>query len=293
MPHRFENINFKRTFSSLTKEVITSLQKQENERNEKDFNSLRENLKKNKCYLCGKPIEEWDENNPCFHFLLNPQLKKKARNALFSKPISFCKLYTYLAWVANTEQPLVNINDILSDISSNRLFESTIRYKNIEWSFSFKQSDLEGHKGAKVGEHPHYHFRMDVDGKPIINFSQHIQFTPEDFLTFEILKQKVAVADPQFSSGLETLKNSVFVEIQEDESVVFTEANSENSLYRTIVRPGTLNIAQLEEIGARFETSNKCIYQIIEELNKEKGYRIDSITFSTQRENPVKKIRRE
>lgn len=35
------------------------------------------------------------------------------------------------------------------------------------------------------------------------------------------------------------------------------------------------------------------IYQIIEELNKEKGYKIESITFSTQREGAITKVRRD
>lgn len=294
MPHRFANIDFKRTFSSIPEDVIISFQNKEYEQNGKDFNSLRENLKVGRCYLCGKPIDFCDESTPCFHFMLNPKLTKKARIALFSKPVSFFKLYTYLTWVANSELPFVNVNDILSDISPNHLFESTIRYKNIEWSFSFKESDFEGHQGAKVGELPHYHICMTADSKPIITFNKtHIQFTPDDFFYFEVLKQKAAVLDPQFSSGLETLKNGVFIQVQIDGSIVFSEVISEDTIHRTIVKSGSFNNAQLKEIGDKYQTSNKHIYQIIEELNKEKGYKIESITFPAQREGAVTKVRRD
>ena len=294
MPHRFENIDFRRTFSSIPNDIVALLQEKENERNWNDFNSLKEQLQKGKCSLCGKPLDCCDVENPCFHFLLNPKLKKKEREALFSKPQSFIKLYTYLTWVANSEYPFVNINDIVSDISPNRLYESTIRYKNINWSFCFRTSDLEGHKGTK-SEQPHYHFYMAVDGKPVITFNNtHISFTPDDFLIFEIIKQKAAVIDPQFSSGLETLKNGVYVVEGEDGSIIFIEVISEHTIYYTFVQPCTITITQIEEIGDAFEKSNnKYIYQIIEDLNKEKGYRINSVTYSALRENPVIKIRRD
>lgn len=124
MPHRFENIDFKRTFESLPKDIVALQQRKENKQNEMNFVALCESLKHNKCYLCGQSLEYNDVSAPCFHFLLNPKLKRNCREALFSKPVSFIKLYTYLAWVANSSQPFENVNDIISDILPNRIFET-------------------------------------------------------------------------------------------------------------------------------------------------------------------------
>lgn len=294
MPHRFENIDFKRTFESLPKDVIVLLQRREDKQNEKDFSALCDSLKQNKCYLCGQSLEYNDVSTPCFHFLLNPKLKRNCREALFSKPVSFIKLYTYLAWVANSNQPFENVNDIISDILPSRIFETTIRYKNIEWSFSFKKSDIEGHPDAKIGGLPHYHFQMTVDGNTVVNYNNcHIQFTPEDFLYFEMIRQNAVKVDPQFATGLESLKNSVQVNILPDGGVEFIEFISEVELHRTCVLKGTITHDQINEIGKLVGASKMEVYQIIEKLNMEKGYNIKYGVLSAKRDNPVVKARRD
>jgi hypothetical protein len=86
-----------------------------------------------------------------------------------------------LRWVANEEAFAQNIND-LADEGTGRLVELTIKYKNIEWSFSCGASDLDGHEGG--GEHskrPHYHFQMYLDGKPFIRYNDfHLALSAED-----------------------------------------------------------------------------------------------------------------
>lgn len=294
MPHRFENIDFKRSFSTLPQDVVEYLQQQEDRQNLKDFIALKEALQEGKCSLCGKSIDVCDEQSPCFHFLLNPKLKGNSRDALLSKPNSFIQLYTYLAWVANTQQPFFNVNDIISDIANNRLFESTIRYKNIEWSFSFKQSDFEGHQNAKIGNLPHYHFHMTVDGRPIAIFNKcHINFIPYDFLMFEIIKQGAADVDTQFASGLETLKQSVFVNMLSNGATQFIEIISENEVHRTFIKPGSITQTQIEEIGSIFHITELPVYKIIDKLNNENGYNILYEVYSQQIDNPVIKVRRD
>lgn len=294
MPHRYEDIDFNHSFSTISKEVVEQMQTQEVKQNQKDFDALMNALQEGKCYLCGRDIDECDEKNPCFHFLLNPRLKRKYINALISQPISFIQLYTYLAWVANTERPCFNINDTLSDIANKRLFETTIRYKNIEWSFNFKQSDFEGHQDTKIGNSPHYHFHMTVDGKPIATFNKcHISFTPYDFLMFEIIKQGAAAVDTQFASGLETLIQSVIVNIHPDGLIQFIEVISEKEIYVTFIKPGTITKSQIEEIGVLFNSSELLIYQIIDKINKEKGYSIIYEVYSQEIDNPVIKVRRD
>lgn len=294
MPHRFDNIDFKRTFESLPKDVVALLQRNEDEQNERRFAALCDSLKHDKCYLCGQSLEYNDESTPCFHFLLNPKLKKKHREALFSKPVSFIKLYTYLAWVANSDQPFENVNDIISDILPSRIFETTIRYKNIEWSFSFKRSDFEGHPDAKIGGLPHYHFQMTVDGNTIVSYNNcHIQFAPEDFLCFEMIRQNAVKVDTQFAAGLEFLKDNVFVNVLPEGGVEFIEFISEEELHRTYVLKDTITHEQIREIGDLYSTSELEIYQIIDKLNVEKGYNIKYGVLSAKRDNPVVKARRD
>lgn len=50
MPHRFDNIDFKRTFESLPKDVVALLQRNEDEQNERRFAALCDSLKHDKCY---------------------------------------------------------------------------------------------------------------------------------------------------------------------------------------------------------------------------------------------------
>ncbi len=290
MPHRFANIDWKRTFASLPDDVIEKFQTNEDEQNAKDFESLKGGLSNGNCYRCGKKIENCDPTTPCFHFLLNPRLKKVARESLFSKPVSFIHLYTYLAWVANTEKPFYNINDILYDIANNRIFECSIRYNNIEWSFSFKQTDFEGHKGKNYGNLPHYHFQMKVDGNVIISYnSTHILFSDYDFFIFEMVKQNAIAIDSQFASGLEFLKQSVRVNDYPNGVIEFVELITAEEEYITRIVPGTLSTTQIKEIGDIYSNSKLHIYQIIDDLNKVNRYSIKYAVFLRKLDNPLKK----
>lgn len=293
MPHRFQKIDWEKTLDSIPKDVADLLQKGFDEQNEKDFISLCSFIKQGKCSLCGHSLDYYDENAPCFHLLLNPKLRRKVRENLFSRPISFIKLYTYLTWVANSEKPFENINDILCDISDKRLFEATIRYKNIQWSFCFSKEDLEGHHGSKIGKMPHYHFQMSVDNNIIVSYnSTHIQFTPDDFMYFEMIRQNAIQIDPQYSSGLDMLKAILQVNVLSNGFVEFVETISEEEAHITYVVPETITQEQLLEVGNIFENSNMEVYQIIDELNIEKGYNIKYCVFSRMKDNPIKKAKR-
>ena len=295
MPHRFENIDFIRTLNSIPKDVIEKFQRQENEQNKRDFISLCESLKEGKCSLCGHTLDYCDESSPCFHILLNPQIKRKMRQQLFNKPISFIKLYTYLSWIANSDKPFENINDLPSDPLSNHLFESTIRYKNIEWSFSLKPGDYEGHKGKQVGSASHYHFQMMVDGNVVIPYNKtHIQFDPYDYLYFEMIKQNAVKVDLQYAAGMDTLRDKLRVSvIPEGHSVIFDEFISEEETHRTIVSLATISYEQIQEIGECFSKSENQVYQIIDYLNSCKGYKILYEVYALIKDNPTKKARRD
>lgn len=294
MPHRFEKYDLKRTFDSLPQDFVEQQQKVEDKRNTKDFQELCDSLKLEQCSLCGHPLDYCYETSPCFHVLLNPRIKRKVRESLFSKPVSFFKLYSYLTWVANSNQPFTNINDIPCDTAGNLLFESTIRYKNIEWSFSLKKSDFEGHIDKKVGKISHYHFQMTADGNVVIPYNQtHIQFTPEDFFYIEMIRQKVMKPVPQYAAGMDSLRDKVCVNRLSSGDFEFLELISEKVIHRTIVLAGTITIQQIEEIGDFYSNSELEVYQIIEKLNSNKGYDIKYLLYELSRENPVKKATRD
>ena len=73
-----------------------------------------------------------DENNPCFHWLINPIVKKKLLIKLLYSGKGLLRLYGYLTWVANSDKPFANIDDTSEGNDCNKIFETTIRYKEFE-----------------------------------------------------------------------------------------------------------------------------------------------------------------
>jgi hypothetical protein len=170
---------------------LEDLQKQaalQAERDEKDFLSLEMGLGEGKCHYCGHTLTHFSINKPCLHWLLwrAPGLRKKHFQTLFEN-VSYHQLDAYLRWVANTEVPLQNINDLATEKSSNKFIETTIRYRNLEWSFSCSYEDFAGHAGGFAGKEPHYHFQMKKDGNVVINFNGfHILFQDYDEFAFAV-----------------------------------------------------------------------------------------------------------
>jgi hypothetical protein len=148
-----------------------------------------EAFKAGQCYLCGDALTSFDEAKPCQHWLLKPEGFGKEHFGRLAKQHSLIVLEYYLRWVAN-EEAFANIND-LADEGTGKLVELTIRYKNLDWSFSCGANDLSGHEGG--GEHsrrPHYHFQMYVDGKPFIRYSDfHLPLSDADFGILEFMRQ--------------------------------------------------------------------------------------------------------
>ena len=162
-----------------------------NEENRKEaleqHKRFTESFKARQCSFCGDQLTDLNEEKPCRHWLLNPDGFRKQHFELLANKISFSALDNYLRWVANEEAFAQNIND-LADEGTGKLVELTIKYKNIEWSFSCTAGDLSGHEsGNAQSQQPHYHFQMYVDGLPFIRYNDfHIPLTVEDigFLGF-------------------------------------------------------------------------------------------------------------
>lgn len=289
----YNNLDLKGIFKNIPEEVKRSQEQKEYEQNEKDFISLKEGLDKGICYLCGKQIKEINLKKPCFHWFLNSNIKKKDFIKYLSTPISCCHLYTYLTWVANSDKPFVNINDLSSDTFPNRKFESSIRFHEFEWSFSLGKSDFEGHKNKKIGYGSHYHIQIRKNGQIFIKFNDtHIPFDDYDSFLFALIKQGACTIDPSFSAGIDTLDKP---KIQEEliPFLVRVPDGQDDFRTRTYIDTNSINdINQINEIFQLYKNTNMTVPAILKTLNEKKGYNIKFTTKTTSKNNFEKSHRK-
>ncbi len=173
--------------ASLSEEEINLRNEEQLKQDDADFQKLKDYLGKGMCSYCEHPLSHFSEKKPCFHWLLNPKGFKKKHFPLLYSEKAFHQLEVYLRWVANSDTPMKNINDIVEERSSSKLIEITIKYKNLEWSFVCSKGDMEGHKDRHEGTMPHYHFQMKVDGNVMINYNGfHIPFNDYDEFCFAV-----------------------------------------------------------------------------------------------------------
>lgn len=178
---------FAQFMASLPREEIdrvNELNRKEAEEQHKAFSAA---FKAGSCSFCGDAIASFDADKPCRHWLLKPEGVRKEHIERLAAQLSWGVIENYVRWVANEEAFAQNIND-LADEGTGKLVELTVKYKNLEWSFSCGATDLAGHEGG--GEHskvPHWHFQMYVDGRPFVRYNDyHLPLNEEDagFLQF-------------------------------------------------------------------------------------------------------------
>jgi len=140
------------------------------------------------CYLCDAPVTSYTKGQPCAHWLLNPKGFTKGDFPAVTKRYGFFQLESFLRWIANTASFARNIND-LKDEGTGKLFESTIRYNDLEWGFSCAESDYMGHTTTQHARHAHYHFQMRVRGYTIIKYNDfHIPFKDSEIHQIEAMR---------------------------------------------------------------------------------------------------------
>ncbi len=194
--------DFANFLGSLSKEEREIGNQKEFERAKKEHLRFKENFNKGLCYLCKKPLKTFSKNNPCLHWLLKPKGFKKKNFLSISEKFGLVQIQSFLRWVANEEAFAKNINNLVDEGIGNKLIELTIKYKNLEWSFSCALSDYEGHQNSKFGTFPHYHFQMRVDKRPFIRFNDfHVPLSDMDIITFEAVKRKPDLIKQRFSFG--------------------------------------------------------------------------------------------
>jgi hypothetical protein len=211
-----------------------------------------------KCYLCGKPFKTISKDNPCVHWLLRRgKFKPKDFSKIYEK-FDYHQICSFLRWVANQDRFQGNINDLKDERSEKKVFQTTIKWKNIEWTFDCSKSDFEGH-GGKHSDFPHYHFQMRIDGNQFINFSQHhVPFSKKDLFKLDLLNYKPELVKHYYGAGGSGMQEAMEIdpeEILENTTVCESE---DNATYRmqTILEAGDKPISG-DNVQAMFDESRR------------------------------------
>ncbi|WP_456668089.1 hypothetical protein [Bradyrhizobium sp. USDA 3240] len=180
---------FAQFMASLPREEIDRVNELSRQEAIAQHAAFRKAFKVGSCSFCSNPLASFDAGKPCRHWLLKPEGVRKEHIERLATDLSWGILENYVRWVANEEAFAQNIND-LADEGTGKLLELTVKYKNLEWSFSCGATDLAGHEGG--GEHskaPHWHFQMYVDGKPFVRYNDyHLPLSEEDAGMLEFMR---------------------------------------------------------------------------------------------------------
>jgi len=179
-------------FPKLTPQQITKMNERTIKETEEEFQGFKDALKRDECYLCHQRFDYFSVDRPCIHWLLRPAGFNKKHFPLVFSRFDYWRINPYFRWLANSEAPFKNINDLVEEKRSSKVIEQTIKYKNLEWSFSCSKGDFTGHFFKIRGRKPHYHFQMRIDGNTFIKYSDfHIPFTDYDIWVFAIERGEI------------------------------------------------------------------------------------------------------
>jgi hypothetical protein len=225
----YKDKDIRKFIQSIPKEVVEVQMKKQAEESEREYQEFISSLKIGKCFLCGNSMDSVDKTDPCFHWFTYPTgIKKKHFEKYLNKPIGFFRLDCYFRWLANTEMPIGNINDLKEEISRTSYLETTIKYKDIEWAFSIGHTDKEGHVNGKIGNVPHYHIQMKVEDRIFLKFNDfHIPFSDADLFTLEMQDKAgdLVSYEPYLGHGISILENEENLDII-DEAMIIAEDES-------------------------------------------------------------------
>lgn len=169
---------------------------------EVEYHQFVEAFRQGDCYVCNRSLNSFSKKLPCVHWLLKPKGFKKHGLPAVTARFGFFQIQSYLRWVANQQAFAKHINDLPEEGSGTKLFEVTIRYHNLEWSFSCAESDYLGHQTSQRAKYPHYHFQMRIDQRQFINFSDyHVPFKEIDVLNIEAKRRLPGKVKHRFMFG--------------------------------------------------------------------------------------------
>lgn len=220
----YKDKDLRKFIESIPQEEVDKQTRLQAENNSRVYKEFTDGLKIGKCFLCGGHMNSFEEGRPCFHWFTYPTgVKKKHFENYLKNPIGFFQLDSYFRWLANTEKPIANINDLKNETSSTSYLETTYRYKNIEWAFSIGHTDKEGHQNAQIGSTPHYHIQMKVDERIFLKFNDfHIPFSDGDLFTITMIDQapdKVKLGH-SYGHGIGLLEDEENLDIIDDTMII-------------------------------------------------------------------------
>lgn len=238
------------------------------QRTSKEHKRFLEAFGQGDCYICGHTLSSFSKTRPCLHWYLKPKGFKKKDIPAIAERFGFFQTQTYLRWVANTQAFARNINDLPDEGTGTKLFELTIRFRNLEWSFSCADSDYLGHQTSRNAKHPHYHLQMRLDQRPFANFNDfHLPLHHSDILSIGAKRQLPDVVMHKFphGEGMSDLLNDQTVE-----TLVTHSAAVENE------GEASLNLDTLVIADEGETISGSDFYEIIQEA-KTKGVSVASL----------------
>jgi hypothetical protein len=181
-----------------TRAEVVKLQREKVDAEHKEFTDA---FALGDCYLCKHKLSMFDRSKPCPHWLLNPLGFEKRHFMEMAKQFGCFQIQSFLRWVANAGDFARNINDMPEE-GSGKFIETTIRYGDLEWSFSCTENDLIGHAASKYSQHPHYHFQMRVKSRPLIRFNDfHVPFKEQELIELEAQQAAPQLIKRKFTYG--------------------------------------------------------------------------------------------
>lgn len=238
----YSKIDFKKKLESISPEVIKRQNLIQQQETDKIYKKFIRALKKGKCFLCYMKMDKFDISKPCLHWFTYPKgIKKKHFENYLNSPLSFFRLDSYFRWLANTEVPIGNINDMKQDTSETSFLETTIKYKNIEWAFSIGHTDKEGHQTSRIANKPHYHIQMKVNDMIFLKFNDyHIEFTDDDLFMLEAQKQDVLTFQQSYGTGMSIIEDEETLKFIDEYTTVPENENSAPFRRQTLImaQPG-------------------------------------------------------
>lgn len=258
--NQYTSKDLKSFYESIPQQVVELENKRMLEENEKQFEEFISQLKNGFCYLCNEEINSFDKYNFCLHWFIIPNIIKKKYfdKELNNQEFSFFRMESYFRWLAHTENSFHNIIDLQEEMSNNSYYEATIKYKNIEWSFSIGNTDLEGHSGASIGSEPHYHLQMLVDSKPFIRFNDfHINFTDEDLFNIEFMRQNSIKRVHLYGQGMSILEDENNLELIDQNLTIIDDFENATFFTSTIIQAPEGELIKGETIQKAMQLSKE------------------------------------
>lgn len=185
---RIDVAAFKNSIENASEAEIERQHHDDQLRYQREYAAFESAYALEQCHLCNRSFKTLSVDRPCVHWILRRgKFKKRDLTRLFGI-FGYTQFAALTRWVANQESAFRNIHDLESGKDARKLFQYTIRWKNIEWSFDCSESDYRGHGGAH-SNFPHFHLQMTIDGRRFIDFGDfHIPFTEEDLARIDLAK---------------------------------------------------------------------------------------------------------